>query len=86
VKWIYKIWSGYDGFRPSRIEARLRPGGELNLGWAKYADVAEPGDDVWVWFYEANRFTAGVYVKGIVESIDPVKQQLVLQTQEWNAT
>ncbi|MBM7804202.1 putative amidophosphoribosyltransferase [Geodermatophilus bullaregiensis] len=84
MKWVYKIWGGYDGFRPSQIPARMLPGGELNLGWARYADVAEPGDDVWVWFHEGNRFTPGVYVKGIVESIDPVAQQIVLQTQEWS--
>ncbi len=86
MRWVYKIWSGYDGFRPSQIPHRVRPGGELDLGWAKYADVAEPGDDVWVWFYQGDRFTPGVYAKGIVESIDPLKQQLVLQTQEWGAS
>ncbi|MGY1728359.1 ComF family protein [Geodermatophilus sp. SYSU D01062] len=86
MKWLYKIWGGYDGFRPSQIAARMLPGDELNLGWAKYADVAEPGDDVWVWFHEGNRFTPGVYVKGIVASIDPVAQQLVLRTQEWDAS
>ncbi len=85
MRWLYKIWSGYDGFRPAQIPARLKSGGELDLGWAKYADVTEPGDDVWVFFYEGNRFTAGVYAKGIVESIDPVAHRLVLQTQDWNA-
>jgi hypothetical protein len=86
VRWLYKIWSGYDGFRPNQIPRRLAPGGELNLGWARYADVAEPGDDVWVWFYGPGSFIPGVYVKGIAESIDPVAQQLVLQTQRWSAT
>jgi hypothetical protein len=87
VRWLYKIWSGWDDkFRPSEIPHRLFPGGELSLGWAKYADVAEPGDDVWVWFYEGNRFPAGVYVKGIVESVDPAAQQLILQTQVWSST
>ena len=85
MKWVYKIWSGYDGFRPSQIPTRLLPSDELNLGWAKYADVAEPGDDVWVWFYEGTRFTPGVYAKGIVESIDANAQQLVLRTQQWDA-
>lgn len=85
MRWLYKIWSGYNGFRPAKIPTRLSSGGELLLGWAKYADVAEPGDDVWVWFYEGDRFTPGIYVKGIVESVDPVRQQLVLQTQEWSS-
>ncbi len=86
VRWLYKIWSGYDGFRPNRIPSRLGAGGELNLGWALYADVAEPGDDVWVWFYGPGTPIPGVYVKGIAESIDPVGRQLVLRTQDWSAT
>jgi hypothetical protein len=86
MRWLYKIWSGYDGFRPSRIPERLASGGELNLGWALYADVAEPGDEVWVWFYGPGSYKPGVYVKGIVESIDPVAKRLVLQTQEWHSS
>lgn len=86
MRWIYKIWGGFDGFRPKEIPNRLEPGGELNLGWAKYADVAEPGEEVWVWFHEAQKFTPGVYAKGIVESVDPVAKRLVLQTQDWSDT
>ncbi len=86
MRWLYKIWSGWDGFRASAIDARMLPGKELNLGWAKYADVAEVGDEVWVWFYDGQRFEAGVYVKGIVEAIDVTNQRLVLQAQEWSGT
>lgn len=85
MRWLYKIWGGYDGFRPSAIESRLSDG-ELHLGWAKYADVVEPGDEVWVWFHEAQRFTPGVYAKGIVKSIDPVARQVVLRAQEWHGS
>lgn len=86
MRWLYKIWGGYDGFRPSEIPRRLLPGDELQLGWAPYADAAELGDEVWVWFFEGKRFTPGVYAKGIIQAIDPVEHELVLQTHEWNDT
>jgi hypothetical protein len=86
VRWLYKIWGGYDGFRPSQIEHRMLPGGALELGWAKYADAVVPGEEVWVWFYEGTRFTPGVYAKGVVKSIDPLAEQVVIDTQHWATT
>src|ERR1700729_2536258 len=50
VKFLYKIYSGYDGFQPARIDGRMIDGKTLRLGWDKYLDVVEPGAEVWVYF------------------------------------
>ena len=36
MKFLYKVWSNYDGFTPAEIPARQLPGGLLRLGWARY--------------------------------------------------
>jgi hypothetical protein len=84
VRWLYKIWGGYDGFRPSTISRRLRPGDLLDLGWANYADVADLDDEVWVFFVEGTRFPPSVYVMGRIEEVDPVAKRLVIQVTEWS--
>lgn len=84
MRWLYKIWGGYDGFRPSAIPSRMSQG-QVNLGWAKYADAVDEGDEVWVWFHEGQRFDPGVYLKGIVTSIDLVAKQVTLWAQDWDS-
>jgi hypothetical protein len=50
VKFLFKINSGFDGFRPARIPDRLEPGGLLPLGWDRYIDAVDDGSEVWVYF------------------------------------
>ena len=70
MKFLYKIWSGYDGFQPSRISDRLIKGTDLDLGWQRYIDSVEIGDEVWVYFYGPHRYVPGVYVTGLVKEIE----------------
>lgn len=67
MKFVYKINSSFDGFRPSCIPARLE-GKSLELGWKTYVDVVELGDEVWVYFLGPHKFVNGIYARGIVEN------------------
>jgi hypothetical protein len=51
LKFLYKIYSGYDGFTPARIPERLLPRSILRLSWARYMDSVEVGDEVWIYFH-----------------------------------
>lgn len=69
MRYLYKIYSPYDGFTPARIPERLQDGRFLTLGWAKYLDVVHLNDEVWV-FFKGPRFENGVYATGLVAAID----------------
>ena len=51
MKFLYKIWSGYNRFTPREIPKRLQPGKTLALGWRRYIDSVEEGHEVWVYFH-----------------------------------
>jgi hypothetical protein len=70
VTFLYKIYSGYDGFYPRKIPSRLVRGKFLHLGWDRYIEAVEVGNEVWVFFHGPHAFENGVYVKGYVHSID----------------
>lgn len=69
-KFLYKILSNFDGFFPKRIPSRLVENNCLRLGWQRYIDDVDMGDEVWVYFHGTHKFEHGVYVKGIVQNID----------------
>lgn len=69
MKFLYKIHSGYDGFRPAVLPDRMK-NGRLQLGWRHYIDVVESGWECWLYFHGPHRFDNGVYAKGIVDDID----------------
>ena len=69
MRFLYKIHSGYDGFRPAVLPDRMR-GRRLRLRWRHYIDVIEKGWECWVYFHGPHRFENGVYAKGIVDAID----------------
>lgn len=71
MNFIYKIYSGYDGFQPKRIPERLADRRYLSLGWKRYLDEVDVSDEVWVYFHGPHRFEPGVYIKGRVAAIDP---------------
>ena len=69
MKFLYKINSSYDGFRPKVLPERIQSG-KLRLGWRHYLDVVEKGWECWVYFHGPHSFENGVYVKGTVDTID----------------
>lgn len=70
MRFLYKIYSGYDGFSPKQIPNRFVERKDLDLGWLRYLDTVEVGDEVWIYFHGPHNFIPGVYVKGFVRSID----------------
>ena len=82
MKFLYKIHSAYDGFRPSVLPNRMR-GRRLRLGWRHYIDVVEKGWECWVYFHGPHRFENGVYAKGIVDSIDLEAGEVNLRVREY---
>lgn len=70
MKYIYKVYSGYDGFTPRRLPDRLLAGGLLRLGWRRYVDTVEVGDEVWVYFFGPGVPEPAVYARGRVRSVD----------------
>ena len=82
MKFVYKINSGYDGFTPSQLPARMGTRRLLSLGWTKYLDDVERLDEVWIYFRGPHRFAPGVYVKGFIFSIDGPSQQVFLRVRE----
>lgn len=70
MRFLYKIYSGNDGFAPRRLPERLVDGHYLWLGWDRYLDAVDAGDQVWVYFHGPHRFEPGVYVRGFVDRTD----------------
>lgn len=68
LRFVYKIYSGYDGFTPSHIPQRLHRG-RFRLGWRRYIEAVERGQEVWVYFHGPHGFEPGVYLKGRVDQI-----------------
>lgn len=56
--------------------------GHLRLGWRHYIDVVEKGWECWVYFHGRHSFDNGVYVKGIVDGIDPEEGEVSLRVRE----
>lgn len=83
MKFLYKIYSRYDGFTPQRIPARMVDGAYLRLGWQRYLDVVNLGNEVWVYFHGPHNFENGVYVKGIVSKIDADARALFIRVREY---
>lgn len=82
MRFVFKINSGFDGFRPALIPDRLEPDGRLSLGWAKYIEVAERGEEVWVYFRGPHRFVDGVYVKGTIDEVDLAGSRVLLRVRD----
>jgi len=85
MKFLYKVHSAFDGFTPSRIRERMRQK-HLKLGWKRYLDVVDDGDEVWVFFRGPHKFEPGVYVKGRVLSHDHGREEVLLRVTKWSPT
>jgi hypothetical protein len=83
MKFVYKINSSYDGFRPSRLPDRLVDK-TLELGWKTYVDVVELGDEIWVYFLGPHRFVEGVYARGIAKKVDYEGRRITLRVSEYS--
>ncbi len=83
MRYLYKIYAPYDGFYPARIPQRLVDGRFLCLGWTKYIDALEVKDEVWIVF-TGPRFQNGVYVQGLVDSIDPNAGEVRLRVRRFS--
>lgn len=86
MRFLYKIYSGYDGFTPKRIPDRLRPGRILQLGWQRYLEAINIGDEVWVYFHGPHRFTRGVYAKGFIRTINLDKNHVLMRVREYETS
>jgi predicted amidophosphoribosyltransferase len=84
MKWLYKIWSGYNGFTPGRIPERAE-GKHIDLGWRRYIETVERGDRVWVYFYGPHRFEAGVHITGVITRVD-LDTERVRVRMDWYST
>jgi len=81
MKFLHKIWSGYDGFTPQQIPKRLHRN-ILPLGWGRYIDSVEEGHEVWVYFHGPGVAPFGVYAKGFVQSTDTAGGRVHLRVRE----
>jgi hypothetical protein len=84
MRFLYKIWSGYDWFIPAAIPERLAAPDRLELGWRRYLDVARTGDEVWVYFHGPGGFDPGVYVKGRLVETDTVTGRAALRVDRYS--
>ena len=82
MKFLYKIYSGYDGFRPAVLPNRTEDR-RLRLGWRHYIDVVEKGWECWVHCDGPHKFENGVYAKGIVDGIDLQACEIGLRVREY---
>ena len=87
MRFLYKIHSGFDGFRPAVIPQRMaQGGGRLRLVWRRYIDVVEKGWECWIYFHGPHRFDNGVYVEGIVDDVDLVSSEVSLRVRKHSTT
>ena len=85
MRFLFKIYSGYDGFRPAVIERRM-DGDLVPLKWPVYFDDAERGAEVWIYFHGPHRFENGVYIRGRIRRRDPQTGTVYLHPTEYSIT
>lgn len=86
MRFLYKIYSGYDGFTPARIRERFIGRRQLRLGWGHYLDQVEKRDEVWVFFHGPGVDPAGVYAMATVREVDFVGRSVVAYAQRFSVT
>lgn len=83
MRFLYKIYSGYDGFQPAEIENRME-GSNLRLSWKHYIDVVQRGWNCWIYFMGGHNFENGVYIKGTVGQVDLNSNTVILRVREYD--
>ncbi|MFH1465624.1 MAG: hypothetical protein ABIO70_14655 [Pseudomonadota bacterium] len=86
MRFLFKIHSGFDGFRPAVIRQRMTADGLVRLGWSRYFDDAEIGSEVWVYFHGPHKFEPGVYIRGRVRRRDAATLTVYLKPIEISTT
>lgn len=81
MKYVYKIHSGFDGFTPACLPDRMA-GNVVPLGWKRYVDTVEPGDEIWVYFHGPQKYANGVYAKGIAKEVQYEERTVLLSITE----
>lgn len=81
-RFVYKVHSSIDGFQPRCLPAHLSVEGRLALPWPVCAVAPRPGNEVWVHFSGPPRLREGVYVTGVVESIDRAAAEVLVRIHE----
>lgn len=84
MRFVFRIWSNYDGFTPDEIPNRMVPEDVLKLRWDRYIDQIEPGDEVWIYFHGPHKFQNGIYIKGGVQEVDLNNQAVFLRVREYS--
>ena len=82
MRFLYKIYSRFDGFRPAVLEERME-GRQLRLGWQRYIDVVEKGWECWIYFHGPHKFENGVYAHGIVVGIDLEAEEVTVRVRKY---
>jgi phosphoglycolate phosphatase-like HAD superfamily hydrolase len=67
-RWLYKIWTDYDGLTPSLFERAAD--GVAAVGWRQRLDEVEEGDPVAVWFSGSKVSRPGIYATCEVAGVD----------------
>jgi hypothetical protein len=86
VKFLFKIWSNYDGFTPAAIPARRLDNGQVELGWDTYIESVDQHSEVWVYFHGRHKFTNGVYIKGAVQRVELPTRKVYLRVREFSTS
>jgi hypothetical protein len=81
-RFVYKLHTSTDGFQPQSLPAHLSVDDRLALRWSLCALAPRPGDEVWVHFRAPPHLREGVYVTGVVESIDRAAAEVVVRIHE----
>ena len=84
MRYLYKIYSPFDGFYPRRIPERLIDGRFLPLLWANYLDALNLSDEVWIVFTGCAK--PGVYVQGLVAGLDRDASTVTLRVRNSSTT
>jgi predicted amidophosphoribosyltransferase len=82
VRFLYKIYSNFDGFTPRQIPKRLQRGRFLSLRWNRYLDSVDVGAECWIYFHGHHAFSPGVYVYGYISSVDRGGKLATLRVRE----
>lgn len=87
MKFLYKIYSRFDGFTPAVIPDRtINDGKRVVLGWRKYIDSVSKNDECWIYFHGPHRFENGVYIKGSVHDIDHDRGEVILSIKQFSTS
>lgn len=86
MRFLYKIYSNYDGFTPECIPLRLREDRYLELGWTRYLDAVDLGAECWIYFHGRHSFAHGIYVKGFISEINHDLGHAMLRVREYSTS